>query len=99
MTADLILAAEAELDVSEAYDWYENRRHGLGEDFLTCIDACIQQICRAPEIHGKVYHDYRRALLRRFPYAIFYEYSGQVVKVYCVFHTSRSPMKWRERLN
>ena len=49
MTADLILAAEAELDVSEAYDWYENRRHGLGEDFLTCIDACIQQICRAPE--------------------------------------------------
>jgi hypothetical protein len=41
MAAELILAPEAELDLAEAYDWYELRRIGLGEEFLGCVDACI----------------------------------------------------------
>lgn len=48
MAADLILAAEAEVDISEAYDWYENQRTGLGEEFLTCLEAGLQMICRMP---------------------------------------------------
>ena len=98
MAAELILAPEAEQDISEAYGWYENRRYGLGEDFLGCVDACIQQTCRAPELHAKVHEEYRRVLVRRFPYAVFYEYAGEAVTIFCVFHTSRNPDKWRERL-
>lgn len=67
MAAELVLAPEAEQDISDAYAWYENRRHGLGEEFLSCVDACIQRICRTPELHSKVHEDYRRALVRRFP--------------------------------
>jgi plasmid stabilization system protein ParE len=98
MAAELMLAPEAEQDISEAYDWYEQRRPGLGEEFLGCVDACIQRLCRSPELFAKVYEEYRRALIRRFPYAIFYEYSEKNVTVYCVFHTSQNRSKWRERL-
>lgn len=98
MAARLVIAPEAEQDVSEAYDWYEKRRPGLGEEFLSCVDACIHQICRAPELHAKVFEDYRRTMVRRFPYAVFYEYSNRTVTLYCVFHTSQNPDKWRERL-
>ena len=98
MADELILAPQADQDISKAYDWYEDRRHGLGEDFLGCVDACIQRIVRSPESYAKVYEDFRRALVRRFPYAIFYEFEGKTVTVYCVFHTSRDPDKWRERL-
>jgi plasmid stabilization system protein ParE len=98
MVADLIVAPEVEADVGEAYDWYEGHRRGLGEDFLGCVDACVQQLRRMPEMHAKVHEDYRRALVRRFPYAVFYEYTQATVTVYCVFHTSRDPEKWRERL-
>ena len=45
-----------------------------------------------------VHEAYRRALLRRFPYAIFYEHTGDLVPVYSVFHTSQNPAKWRQRL-
>ena len=45
------------------------------------------------ELHAKIYTDYRRALVRRFPYAIFYEYTGVKVTVYAVFHASRDPQK------
>jgi len=39
MAADLILAPEAEFDLAEAYAWYEQRRVGLGEEFLSSVDA------------------------------------------------------------
>jgi plasmid stabilization system protein ParE len=99
MAAELILAPEAERDISEAYDWYEQRRSGLGEEFLSCVDACVQHICRSPGLYAKIHEEYRRALVRRFPYAIFYEYNSKTVTIYCVFHTSQNPGKWRERLS
>lgn len=98
MSAKLIIAPEAQQDVDEAYCWYEDRRPGLGEEFLSCVDACIQAICRMPDLHPILYEEYRRALVRRFPYAVFFEYSADKVTVYSMFHTSQDPKKWRSRL-
>ena len=98
MAAELIMALEAEHDIDEAYSWYERQRSGLGEEFMTCVEACLQAICRMPEMHQCVFEHYRRGLARRFPYAVFYEATDDQVIVHCVFHTSRDPEKWRERL-
>jgi hypothetical protein len=70
----------------------------LGEEFLSCVDACIVAICRAPEMHALVHGNYRRGLVCRFPYAVFYEYVEGTVTIYGVFHTSCDPDKWRQRL-
>ena len=99
MGVKLIIAAEAERDISDAYGWYEDRRSGLGEDFLSCVDACIQAIVRAPELHPQICDEYRRGLVRRFPYAVFYDLADGTVTVYGVFHTSQHPDKWRKRLS
>jgi plasmid stabilization system protein ParE len=99
MAADLIIAPEAAQDIDEAYGWFECQRAGLGEEFLSCVDACVQVICRTPEMHAKVCQDCRRGLVRRFPYAIFYEYEGGAVTIHGVFHTARDPAKWRQRLS
>ena len=98
MAAELTIAPEVQQDVAHAYCWYEQRRPGLGEELLSCVDACIQRISRTPELHAKVHEDYRRALVRRFPYAVFYEVVRGTVTVYGVFHTSRDPKEWRQRL-
>ena len=98
MAAKLIIAPEVEQDINDACAWYEGRRAGLGEEFLSCVDACIQAICRMPVMHAFVFENYRRGLVRRFPYTVFYEYENDTVTVYCVFHNSRDPQKWRERL-
>lgn len=99
MAVDLIIAPEVQQDIDEAYSWYEERRPGLGEDFLSCMEACVQVIIRTPEIYAKIHEEYRRALLRRFPYAVFYEYSDGRVIVYSVFHTARDPQKWHSRMH
>jgi plasmid stabilization system protein ParE len=67
MAAELIIASEAERDLLDAYAWYEDQRIGLGEAFLTSVDACIQAILRNPEMYVVVHETYRRGLVRRFP--------------------------------
>ena len=98
MPVKLVVAPEAELDIAEAYVWYERRRIGLGEEFLSSVDACMEGIRRQPEMYPLVHEIYRRALIRRFPYAVFYEFAESTVTVYSVFHTSRDQEKWRQRL-
>src|ERR1035438_8105643 len=51
MAVELAIAPEAELDLAEAYAWYENRRAGLGEEFLSSVDACLEGIRRRPEMY------------------------------------------------
>jgi plasmid stabilization system protein ParE len=49
-------------------------------------------------MYSAPHESYRRSLVRRFPYAIYYEDAEGTVIVYGVFHTSRDPGKWRQRL-
>jgi len=98
MAAKLIIAPEVAQDLAEASAWYESQRAGLGEEFLTCVDACIAGVLRMPEMKTAIYEEYRRAIVRRFPYAVFYKYSAGILTVYGVFHASRDPGKWRKRL-
>ncbi len=99
MAVDHVVAPEAEEGLSEAYAWNEDRRFGLGEEFLSSADACIQRICPNPEIYEIVFESYRRAMVRRFPYAVFSEYADKLATVYSVFHTARDPEKWQRRLD
>jgi plasmid stabilization system protein ParE len=98
MNTELNLAPEVEKDLDDAYYWYNERRIGLGEEFLTCVDACLQAILRNPESHPIIYGNCRRGLVRRFPYAVFYEHTGNMIIVYAIFHTSQNPQKWRRRV-
>jgi hypothetical protein len=99
MGVELVFVPEANVDLDCAYAWYEKQPPGLGEQFLDCVEACPDHIVRNPIIHAMVFENYRRALVRRFPYGVFYEYSGEALTVYGVFHAARDPEKWRQRLS
>jgi hypothetical protein len=61
MPVELLIAPEAELDIAEAYVWYEGHRAGLGEEFLSSVDACLESIRRRPDLHPVVHDVYRRS--------------------------------------
>lgn len=100
MAAELHVAPKADLDISEAFAWYEDRQSGLGDKFLTELEQCFQQVRQHPtaNLKLKVQKGFRRALLRRFPYAVFYKHQNDIVEVYCVCHTGRNPEMWQKRL-
>ena len=98
MIERIIYTPEAEDDVAESYAWYEDHEPGLGEDFLRCVEACVLSIQRHPQLYPIAVEEFRRALVRRFPYEIFYEPSEDRIVIYSVFHCSQDPQKWRSRL-
>lgn len=98
MLEKVIFTPEAADDVAEAYAWYEEREPGLGEDFLRCVEACLLLVLRNPRLFPCALDDFRRALIRRFPFEIFYEPTPEGLVIYSVFHCSQDPGKWRRRL-
>ena len=66
----LILVEEAEQDVADAYDWYEQQRPGLGGDCLKDIRAATARVQTEPHVHPRVLGKIRRLLVKRFPYSI-----------------------------
>lgn len=98
MIERVIYTGEAADDVAGSYDWYESREPGLGEDFLRCVEACVLTIQRHPHLYPVAVDEFRRAVVRRFPYEIFYESTADAIIVYSVFHCSQDPQKWRTRL-
>jgi plasmid stabilization system protein ParE len=98
MVSNLVILPSAERDIEEAYTWYEGRAPGLGEDYLRRVDNCLLSIRTTPEAFRLVKKDFRRALLRRFPYAIYYKLVDDCVTIHAVLHNSQEPGKWRSRL-
>ena len=95
----LIIEPAAEADIAQAFDWYEGELEGLGSRFLDAVDAALVTIAQRPESFPVVHRSARRALLRRFPYQVLFELKTQAILVVGVFHTSRDPLVWRERLD
>ena len=71
----------------------------MGLEFLRCVETSLVLIQRTPLVYPVVYEFYRRALVRRFPLATFFEVEDarRSSVVYSVFHCSQDPAKWRAR--
>jgi plasmid stabilization system protein ParE len=69
-----------------------------GCEFITAVDACLQSISRNPKLYQTIYNDYRRAVVRRFPFSIIYEETDTTVTIYAIFDGRQNPDKWQERV-
>lgn len=94
----LVFSTEAAADIKAAYRWYEAQQVGLGREFRVAVEATTSRIQRAPERFRIASEPFRRALIRRFPFEVFYEFDDARVVIHMVFHTSQDPVKWRDRL-
>jgi plasmid stabilization system protein ParE len=90
MTYTLRFLPEVEDDVINGYIWYEAKSRGLGEEFLRIFYASANEIPWNPSLYPKVYQDFRRRLLRRFPYAIYYTIENNQIIVFGLFHCARN---------
>lgn len=95
----VIFLPEAEADIETAFDWYETRETGLGGDFVLAIRCAQLAISEQPEIYPLQAEGFRRYLLHRFPYAIYFRPNDHSIAVVAVFHGSRHPDRLRDRLN
>lgn len=84
-------------DLQDARDWYEARRLGLGDEFVIAVNQVLIRVDAVPKQFPIVHTEVRRALLRRFPYAIFFIDDQQERLVLAVLHQAVSPHRWPGR--
>lgn len=78
---------EADAELAEARIWYGLQRDGLDGELMQRIDQALQRISDAPNRFPRVYRQLRRAIVRQFPFAIFYQVTKDEIQVFAVFHS------------
>jgi len=88
---NIILREEARSDVLHAVDGYEQRRQGLGAEYRDALDATIARILRFPLAFEPGERGLRRALVSRFPYALYFRIYPEAIVVVGVLPAQRQP--------
>ena len=95
---EFIIRLEAEQDLAEAFLWYEEKRQGLGYDFLLHVHAGFRFLERDPLVFSGQYKEVRCYLIHRFPYKIFYRVEAQKVIILGVIYGGRNPAWVKKRI-
>ncbi len=98
MNLPVILWPEAGAEFDEAADWYGERSARLGDRFVDAVRDALNRIRVAPQVYGIVWRDVRCALVRRFPYAVYYRVKPEGAVVIAVIHTKRDSSVWQRRV-
>ena len=93
----LNIGKEAEKDIKEAFNWYESQRQALGMSFLSELESILEQIQENPQLYAFVHKTIRRALCKRFPFAVYYIENQSSIHVLAVLQQRRNPSEWQKR--
>jgi hypothetical protein len=81
----------AEIEFISGFHYYETQQAGLGSQFELQVDILISKIIDNPFLFQRRFKHFREALIKKFPYFIVYEISGNLIIIHSFFHTSRNP--------
>jgi len=91
-----VFRPQAEAELLEARSWYEARRTGLGVRFGAEVDAAVARIVESPLAFPRVRGETRRAVVSRFPYALYFRMTDDAIVVLAV-QGRQDPSRWHRR--
>lgn len=99
MIRRVIIRREAKRDIREAKSWYSGISGELGDDFIRLLSDAISLAQERPLAFQEVHRTFRRILLHRFPYALFYHATDDRIIVVALLHQARDPEELERRRN
>jgi plasmid stabilization system protein ParE len=93
---EVVFRPQAEDEALDVRQWYEAKRQGLGQEFGQLLTALIARIAADPLTFPRVHSETRRAVLSRFPYAVYFRVTEAAVVVLAI-HGRQHPSRWRSR--
>jgi toxin ParE1/3/4 len=97
MKRHLLVRPEAEADIEESFNWYEDKCPGLGHEFRNALRSTISQMRSNPQLFPVIHRQVRRAIVKRFPHAFFFFVADETVIVTACVHHKRDPKIWKRR--
>lgn len=90
---DVIIESSAQRDIEDIANWYDEQRDELGDEFLEVFFDTLRTISQFPEIYQERGLSHRTALMKRFPYSIYYSSFGKRIYVFACLHQARDVKK------
>ena len=97
MENKITLRPFAKLELGKALIWYEHQQLGLAKKFWKEYSSCIELIIFNPHLFPIHYKNYRKIVMKNFPYSIIYFHDKSEIVVLAVFHQKRNPKTWKRR--
>jgi toxin ParE2 len=88
---------EATRELRAAALWYEERRLGLGDEFLEEFEHTLRRILAEPGRWRRIKLQNRKLNFHRFPYAVVYRVRADALYIVAVMHLHRRPFYWADR--
>ncbi|HEX4123722.1 MAG TPA: type II toxin-antitoxin system RelE/ParE family toxin [Tepidisphaeraceae bacterium] len=97
MAHRIITRHEAEVDITDAAIWYEQKQPMLGQEFVAEVDSAIALAAANPFAFSRLRRkpEVRRVLTRRFPYRVFFIRRDDAIVVFRVLHAARHDRHWK----
>ena len=91
------LHPKAEEDLYEALEHYAKIDINLKEKFIYCLDLTFDKILKFPNLYQYETQTTQKVLMNKFPYIVIYEQYQDIIMILAIFHTSRNPIKLKDR--
>ena len=88
----------AENDLLQIFAELEARREGAGEEFVTRLDATLENARKHPKIAPMYEPPVRRLVIASAGFGLFYSLEPRGIIIHAVIHLSRSPESIREKI-
>lgn len=102
---NLVVLTDAETEANQTAKWYEEKQSGLGIVFLDELEQTFQRIESNPEGQPLLESSktsapqFRRCLLKRFPYLVVFAIREDEILVVAVAHAHQKPDYWLDRIS
>jgi toxin ParE1/3/4 len=98
MSHPIVFRQPAREEYLDAIQWHNAQEVGLGLEFESEIERVLATIAMKPKRYPVVFRDTREAIVDRFSYCVYYRVRRAKVIVVSIFHTSRDPSIWQDRI-
>ncbi len=88
---------EALTELQEQAVYYEECGKGLGERFVSQVEAAAALAASMPEMGSPYKHRTRRVFPKDFPFSVVYREMGEVLVIVAIAAFRRKPGYWRHR--
>lgn len=91
MTLPIYFAPAATEDVRVACRWLDDVQPALGDELISELHRIAQLISQHPDMYERVGRGCRRAVLRRYDYAIVYRVRNSQIEILGMLHCRLDP--------
>lgn len=94
----LRLSDDAENDFDCSYQYYLKISKKVADNFLKLIDSSFKQINSNPLSYPVVFENIIKYIVKKYPFVVYYEVTSNSIEIIAVFHSSRNPQVWKNRI-